>query len=70
MVGVFAGMLIGHNNQEFGNFDFENNYTIDMSNVKVQSEIDFSNEKSKKQVYKTCISNNTLFCYSDSTQRP
>ena len=54
-VGVFAGMLIGHNNQEFGNFDFENNYTIDMSNVKVQSEIEFSNEKSKKQVYKTKI---------------
>ena len=55
IVGVFAGMLIGHNNQEFGNFDFENNYTIDMSNVKVQSEIEFSNEKSKKQVYKTKI---------------
>ena len=54
-VGVFVGMLISHNTQEFGNFDFENNYTIDMSNVKVQSEIEFSNEKSKKQVYKTKI---------------
>ena len=48
-------MLIGHNTQEFGNFDFENNYTVDMSNVKVQSEIEFSNDKSKKQVYKTKI---------------
>ena len=54
-VGVFVGMLIGHNTQEFGNFDFENNYTVDMSNVKVQSEIEFSNDKSKKQVYKTKI---------------
>lgn len=54
-IGVFAGMLIAHNTQEFGNFDFENNYTVDMSNVKVQSEIEFSNDKSKKQVYKTKI---------------
>lgn len=54
-IGVFVGMLIGHKTQEFGNFDFENNYTVDMSNVNVQSEIEFSNEKSKKQVYKTRI---------------
>lgn len=54
-VGVFAGMLISHNTQEFGNFDFENNYTVDMSNVKVQSEIEYSNERSKKPVYKTKI---------------
>ena len=54
-IGVFAGMLIGHHTQEFGNFDFENNYTVDMSNVKVQSEIEYSNQKNKKQVYKTKI---------------
>lgn len=54
-IGVFFGMMIGHYIQEFGNFDFEHNYTVDMSNVKVQSEIEFSNEKTKKQVYKTKI---------------
>ena len=54
-IAVFVGMLIGHKTQEFGNFDFENNYTVDMSKVNVQSEIDFSNDKSKKQVYKTKI---------------
>lgn len=54
-VGVFAGMLIGHRAQEFGNFDFENNYTIDMSSVNVQKEIELSNERKKMQVYKTEI---------------
>lgn len=54
-VGVFAGMLIGHNTQEFGNFEFENNYTVNMSNVNVQSEIELSNVRSKKEVYKAEI---------------
>lgn len=55
IIGVFAGMLIGYKKQEFGNFDFENNYTIDMNNVNVQSEIEFSNDRSRMQVYKTEI---------------
>lgn len=52
---VFAGMIIGHSSQEFGNFDFENNYTVDMSNVNVQNEIKLSNERRKMQVYRTEI---------------
>lgn len=54
-ISVFVGMLIGHRNQEFGNFDFENNYIIDMSNISVKSEIEFSNNRSKMQVYQTEI---------------
>jgi len=54
-IGLFAGILIGHKTQEFGNFDFENNFTIDMSNVDVQSEIEFSNKRSKKEIYQTEI---------------
>ena len=54
-IGLFAGILIGHRTQEFGNFDFENNFTIDMSNVNVQSEIEFSNERSVKEIYQTEI---------------
>lgn len=54
-IALFTGMLISHKVQEFGNFDFENNYTINMSNVNVQSEIEFSGERSKKGVYQTEI---------------
>ena len=52
-IGLFVGILVGHRNQEFGNFEFENNFTIDMSNVKVQSEIQFSKQRSKKEIYQT-----------------
>lgn len=52
-MAVFLGILVWHKNQEFGNFEFENNFTIDMNNVKVQSEIEFSNQRSKKEIYQT-----------------
>ena len=55
-IGVFVGILVSHKNQEFGNFEFENNYTISMNNVDVKSEIDFSKERIKKEIYKTKIS--------------
>ena len=54
-IGVFIGMLIGHNNQEFGNFDFENNYTIDMNKVDVKTETNFSKDREKILVYQTEI---------------
>lgn len=54
-IGLFVGILIGHKTQEFGNFDFENNYTIDMNNVVVKNEIEFSSEQSKKEIYQTEI---------------
>lgn len=54
-IGLFIGILVGHKNQEFGNFEFENNFTIDMSNVNVQSEIELSKQRSKKEIYQTEI---------------
>lgn len=55
IIGVFSTILIRYNNQEFGNFEFENNYTIDMSRVNVKSEIQLSNKIKKLKVYKTEI---------------
>lgn len=54
-IGVFVAMLIAHNTQEFGNFDFENNYTINMSKVDIKTETDFSKDKEKMLVYQTDI---------------
>lgn len=55
IIGVFTGILIGHKIQKFGNFDFEYNYIIDMSSVDIQSEVEFSNERSSMQIYQTKI---------------
>lgn len=50
-VGAFIGIYIIYQVQEFGNFTFEHNYKINMNNVKVQSEIELSKERSNKSVY-------------------
>ena len=50
-VGAFIGIYITYQVQEFGNFTFEHNYKINMNNVKVQSEIELSKERSNKSVY-------------------
>lgn len=50
-VGAFIGIYITYQVQEFGNFTFEHNYKINMNNVKVQSEIELSEERTNKSVY-------------------
>ena len=50
-IGAFIGILAIYQLQEFGNFEFEYNYEINMKNVNVQSEVDFSKDKIVKDVF-------------------
>lgn len=52
-IGTFIGIFVTYQLQEFGNFEFEHNYAINMKNVKVQSEVEFSKDKSMKDVFYT-----------------
>ena len=50
-IGAFIGIYVTYQLQEFGNFEFEYNYEINMKNVNVQSEVDFSKDKIVKDVF-------------------
>lgn len=54
-IGAFIGIFITYQLQEFGNFEFEYNYKINMKNVDIQSEVQFSKESSMKAVYQIPI---------------
>lgn len=51
----FCGIYIKYENQELGNLTFEYNYKINMKDVEIKNEIDFSSEKSEKDIYYTKI---------------
>ena len=50
-ITAFIGIFVVYQNQEFGYLEFEYNYKINMKNVNVASEIDFSKEEKTKEIY-------------------
>ena len=56
-LGTFAGIFIRYGMQEFGNLEYEYNYKINMKDVDVQSEVEFSKERSIKDIYHKRILN-------------
>lgn len=54
-ITAFGGIYIKYENQELGNLTFEYNYKINMKDVEIKNEINFSNEKSEKDIYYTKI---------------
>ena len=50
-IGAFIGIYVTYQLQEFGNFEFEYNYEINMKNVNVQSQVEFSKERSIADIY-------------------
>lgn len=49
----FSSIFITYKNQEFGNFNFNYTYKNDMSNIKVSTDLELSNNLEKAYVYST-----------------
>ena len=48
---AFWGIYIKYQRQEFGNLEFQYNYTVNMKNVNIENKVSFSKETQTKPVY-------------------
>ena len=51
IISIFIGIYLKYQKQELGNLPFEYNYKINMKNINIESKVQFSNERSSKEIY-------------------